>query len=254
MLTILLVATIIHILSKSRDNLFILTDPEKSIKTHIKNPTSRKILLDLILEAKRKYRKSQNRMKAYMKVLNVLTADSTTSREEFNAIFAAMQAGLYHDQEIRVLLRVKGIEYITTEEFEAIVSESIAKRNEMHMKNEKKWIQLHDAFKKSLGKMTVVLNNIIKDSKRLEHAIDTLNKYETAMHGMISHMATCNYRDNKVLSNYHATEEELRDTTSILNTNRRMIYDAFVELYVQLGDSLSDKEWSTAAKSMKSFF
>jgi hypothetical protein len=254
MLAILLVATIIRILSKGRDNPFVLENPEKSIKKHVKDLENQKIILALIIEANEKYRKHEKRMKAYVNVLNVLTADMTTSREEFHAIFEAMLAGIYHDQEVRVLMRVKGLEYMTEDEFTAIISESIAKRNEMHIKNEKKWIQLDDDFKKSLTNMSGVLNDVVKDSKRLEQAMGTLDKYQTAIHAMISHMATCNYRDNKVLSNYHSTEEELRNTTHVLNVNRRQMYDAFVDLYVHLCTSLSDKEWSAAAKSMKSFF
>ena len=65
-------------------------------------------------------------------------------------------------------------------------------------------------------------------------------------------MATWNYRDNEILADYHATEDELIQTTKTLNLNRRQIYDAFVEVYIQLSKSLNDKEWVASAKIMKS--
>jgi aconitase A len=163
-----------------------------------------------------------------------------------------MLAGIYHDQEVRILFRVKGLEYLTEQEFNAIIEESISKRNEMHISNEKKWIKLNDAFNYSLNNMSNVIKHVIKDTDRLEKAMASLEKYKEAMYAMITHMATCNYRDNKVLSNYHSTEAELLETTNALNINRRKVYDVFVELYVYLGNSLSNEEWTSATKSMKS--
>jgi|GEM_PF-5568115 len=251
MLTILLLATVVQILAKSRDSPFILKDPAKSLKKHIADPIRRDIVIALVNEAKGKYRKYKKRTNAYAKVLAVLTSDPSTSKDELNAIFEAMLAGIYHDQEARILGRVKGLDFITEKEFYAIINESISRRNEMHIENNKKWMKIDDSFSKSLKKLSRIIKQVITEHKKQEHVLETIEQYKTAMRTMISQIATWNYKDNVILRNYHATEEELLQTIADLNQHRRKIYDLLIELYSQLCSTLNEKEWNSIKKAMK---
>ena len=248
MVTMLIVGALLGV---AGGGYFLIPNLKDRVKGLISDPIRLAKLNGAILTAEEASKALEKKYKAYGKQINELTKQRGTPEAAFMAIYTDALESYQEVQEIFITGRIVFIENLTPEEFSILTApdaKETAKREE----------QAQDAIEKamvkvpkSLDKISELAMEIIPDPEMQRNALAAVQDYQKRLEEFLQEYGTWNYRNNEVLTDYQATEAQLREQIDRLNMYRLSIYTAFTQLYLRLSEATTDEEWQAAAKALK---
>lgn len=229
---------------------FLLPNEEKSINKIIKDPLKRKqlkIIAKGIDEREDQYKKDK---KAYTKELEELNLDRLATPEQFQIV--ADQ--IYHINKeafnYMVKVRLSIGEFITVEEWNAIIADG----KKRYHKTETKYEKAYPDFIKAIDEIIDRIENTISDKEKSKIIAERLRLFSELTVENSKKIAAYNIYDYPVLSNIQSTEGELKAIRPEILELRNKVVREYIAIHNLIAANTSEEEWPKVVKKVNKLF
>lgn len=229
---------------------FLLPKEEKSINKIIKDPVKSKqlkIIAKGIEEREDQYKEDK---KAYTKELEALNLERLTTSEQFQIV--ADQ--IYHinkeafDYMVKVRLSIG--EFITVEEWNAIIDDG----KKRYHKTETKYEKAYPDFEKVINKIIDRVEEVISDKEKAKLISARIRGFSILTIENSKKIAGYNIYDHPVLSDIRSTEVELNAIGPKILELRIEVVREYIAIHNLIAANTSEEEWPKVVKKVNKLF
>ena len=232
------------------ENAFIDPNAKKDVKKYILDKNKQDEVLALMKAYSKEFKAGRKKEKKMEKELETLFSVRSNTLEDFQTIFDEYMQSRKSRQEsyTKSILRTKSL--ITNSEWENMVANMDSKVKKQIKEQEKSVSSVEIINVKMLAQLE---KQIDEEERRIQAAriIEETNSTELSI---LRKLNAFNYKDNEILRNKNANEEEYRQAFREYNGLWQEYFDLYTSAYEQLSAVTTDEEWKAIKKFTSKIF
>lgn len=251
MITATLIGIIATLLFGGAAGIFLIPDIEKKIKKLIGEKQRANAMIDSLKAVSLADKERENKRQGYKKQLALLMKNPTTSRQELTALFDASLESVRSFQNALIRHRAVLIDNLSEEEFTEIIDPDSSATAKRENETAASWEKVGKKLGAAVDEAATIARSSIEDPERRRKALSAIDDYKQGIDALVQRFKSWNLRDNTLLKDYAATDAQFHALAEEFNSIRTQVYTAFVDLYIQLSESSTEKEWKAASTALK---
>jgi hypothetical protein len=229
---------------------FIDPKAKKDVKKYVVDKRTQEEILGLMKAFTKEYKAGRKGEKKSETQLEKLFSVKGNTIEDFQPVFDEYVQSRKSRQEsyTKSILRTKSI--ISDAEWENMLS-SVDSKIKKQLKEQEKMIS---EVEKTNEKMESQLKSHIDDEERSSQVSKIMSEVNTSEVAILKKLNAFNYKDNELLMDRVASEEEYIKAFKEYNDLWQEYFDLYVNAYMSLSEEVTDEEWKVIRKFSKQFF
>jgi hypothetical protein len=229
---------------------FIDPKAKKDVKKYVVDKRTQEEILGLMKAFTKEYKAGRKGEKKSETQLEKLFSVKGNTIEDFQPVFDEYVQSRKSRQEsyTKSILRTKSI--ISDAEWENMLS-SVDSKIKKQLKEQEKMIS---EVEKTNEKMESQLKSHIDDEERSSQVSKIMSEVNVSEVAILKKLNAFNYKDNELLMDRVASEEEYIKAFKEYNDLWQEYFDLYVNAYMSLSEEVTDEEWKVIRKFSKQFF
>lgn len=252
MLWAFLISLLIAKLSGGPEEIFMIPNLDKEIKSHIVDKERKSEILLVVKEAKKEIKAFEKLRKNKLKEIEKLGKSKEVPSGELLAIHKVYNDARLNMQSVLIDKRLKIQELIKDEEWEQLIENAVLPSEKSLKKIEKGESKEDDKVEKLLTNIEETIIKEIKEAERRQNLLTSLERFNTSIKEFVEETQKMNFKDNSIVRKKDTSRKELEDFYTAQNELR---HKGTVE-YFQLRDTViqhtNDDEWKAIYKAINS--
>ncbi|TAJ03426.1 hypothetical protein DMA11_24145 [Marinilabiliaceae bacterium JC017] len=232
------------------NSLYLVPKLNKHIKRNVENKADIKELQSLLKE-NRKQKKAFNKThKGFIKEFKKLNACRNTSCEEFDAVFTKAMTERKHLQKTDAKMKVASTNYISEEEWKAIIKAAQKDINKV-IKQQKKEKQKQE---KVFQKLNRTIRQSIEDETKKQKALEASDRLKESFFNIIDSYNNYITNTNSTIFSYHTTKEQLMEAQTRANQLRKELHLAITDMHFEMAESTNPREFKKVIRLINKLY
>lgn len=252
MIWVLLINLLLVLLSAGPEEVFLVPNIDKQVKTHVEDNDRKKEIKAIIKEANKEIKDFGKIRKSKLKQLRKLGPNRDISSEQLNTIFQdyfyarkTMQSMLIeHRLNLQHLLREK--------EWKLIIEDAVLPSDRLRKKGDKNEDKVDEMVDKFLSKLENKIHDSISDTLKRKKVIGALSIFDATIREFVEEGQSMNFEDNKLIRNKNATRQDLEDFYKKHDTLRLRGTKEYFNIRDIMLENTNEKEWKSIQKAFNS--
>jgi hypothetical protein len=229
---------------------FIDPNAKKDIKKYIIDKNTQNEILGLMKAYTKEYKTSRKIEKKLEKQMEELFAVRGNTTEDFQLVFDEYMQSRKSRQGsfIKSILKTKSL--ISDTEWENMIANFDSKIKKQLKEQEK----IISKVESDNAKMDSQLKSQIDDVERSDQVAKIMREVNKSEVAILKKLSAYNYKDNELLRNRVATEDEYIKAYKEYNDLWQEYFELYFNAYVNLSEVVTDEEWKIMKKYTKGMF
>ncbi len=218
---------------------FVVPHLKKYVKTHVVDDTSKKIILDILKDAKTKRKEVSKTNVDFLKELHKLSVSRESTQEDFDELGKRMLDFELESQEFNLSVTRESQKQITAEEWGKIQKDIAASLVKSDKKRSKHTSKLEKAFDKLVAK----INKTIVDEDMRKSAVQSVETLRIINIDNYKKIQAEMLNKNSAMYKYKASESELQKLQDKFILLIKEVYKANTKTHSDLVKITTPEEW-----------
>lgn len=229
------------------ESYFLVEDIDKAAKEVVTDKIRQQLIISTIKQEKSNAKKHYKISDANKKKIKKQLTDIDTKGEDIIVVFEQQISNLETHQKLVFDTRLKALENITPQEWDAIVRYSKARFDKNRNKEVKKQAKKSKVI---LAPVEKTINNTLANDDAKSEILAQLTLLNTQLDAIASKINKRNVKDNIIIQNYDSNFDELNKIATEMNDERLKTLSSILHFRLQLKNKTNPQEWTTIMKSV----
>lgn len=250
MIWALLITLLIKTLTGGPEEIFMIPNLEKEIKTSIEDKGRKKELLDIVKFAKGEIKSFDKIRKSKLKQIEKNGKLKDVLSEELYEIYKTYNDDRLNMQTELIRERLAIQDLLSEDEWERLIENAVFPSEKERKKIEKQIEKKDHWVDRVIGEIENVITQNVRGLQKRQYLIGSLNDFGKTLDEFIDEGQKMNFKDSELIRNRHATKEDLENFYKKQNELRAIGTKAYFKLRDEAIKNTNDQEWKVIVKAL----
>lgn len=250
MLWAFLITLLITKLSGVPEEIFIIPDLDKEIKSHVVDKERKKEILQVVKSAKNEIKAFHKLRKNKLKQIAKQGILKENPSEELLDIYKSYHNARLTMQSVLIDKRLKLQMLITDDEWKQLIENAVLPSEKALRQIDKSEQKDDDQVEKLIREIEETIIKEITDVEKRQHLLNSLEKFNITLKEFIDESQQMNLKDNKIARNKNASRKEIEGFYKLQNELRQKGTEEYFQLRNSARRNTNDEEWKAIYKTI----